>query len=582
MPRGCEKDVFKTWDGTELFCRSWAPETNSNKALILIHRGHEHSGRLQELLDTLDMPDFWAFSWDNRGHGKSPGDRGHAPSYSTLVRDLDAFVRHVCQKHGIPMENVAIVANSVGAVTAAAWVHDYAPRIRCMVLAAPALRIKLYVPLAIPLLRLLLRFKSKATISSYVKSKMLTHDKEQSRAYDEDPLITRDIAVNILLGLHDTATRIMADAGAITTPTLILAGGSDWVVKNSAQRRLYKGLSSRVKRMAYYPGFYHAILFEKERSKPIAEAREFVLDCFKQDVDRTALLRADRGGYTRTEYDLLRQPAGFARGLGFKLQTMGMRSVGRLSEGIRVGCETGFDSGKSLDYVYDNKARGISPLGKMIDRGYLDAVGWKGIRVRRTHLAGMLKETVQNLITAGTPVRILDLATGCGRYVLDVLSEVKDKDVTALLRDWEPRNLGQGRESAKALGLKNVVFEQGDAFDKDSILAVSPKPNIVIISGLYELFSNNDMVIASLEGVAAVLEQGGCLLYTCQPWHPQVEIIARTLTNRDGVPWIMRRRTQAEMDELVRSVGLEKQGMLIDEYGIFTVSTALKRASGAP
>ena len=576
MPRAYEEDTFTTWDGTELFCRSWAPETASDKALILIHRGHEHSGRLQELLDTLDMPDFWAFAWDNRGHGKSPGERGHAPSYSALVRDLDAFVRYVCDKHAIPMENVAIVANSVGAVTAATWVHDYAPRIRAMVLAAPAFRIKLYLPFAIPLLRRLLRLKPGATISSYVKSRMLTHDEKQSRAYDDDPLITRNIAVNILLGLHDTATRIMADAGAIETPTLVLAGGADWVVRNSAQRRFYRRLSSSVKRMEHYPGFYHALLYEKERGKPIADAREFVLDSFDRAVDRTALLRADRGGYTRTEYDVLRQPAAFLRELGFRIQAAGMRTLGRLSKGVRIGCETGFDSGKSLDYVYDNQAHGTPPLGRLIDRGYLDAVGWKGIRDRRTHLAAMLKEAAQERIAAAEPVRVLDLATGCGRYVLDALVELRGQDVTALLRDWEPRNLEQGRESGKALGLDNVVFEQGDAFDKESILAVSPRPNVVIVSGLYELFSSNDMVIASLEGIAGVLQDGGRLLYTCQPWHPQVETIARTLTNRDGVPWIMRRRTQAEMDELVRSVGLKKQGMRIDEYGIFTVSVALK------
>lgn len=574
--RKSEEGIFRTFDGTELFYRSWPPQASSDKALILIHRGHEHSGRLQNLLDTLDMPDFWAFSWDNRGHGKSPGERGHAPSYSALVRDLDAFVKHVCAKHNVPIENVAIVANSVGAVTAAAWVHDYAPRIRSMVLAAPAFRIKLYVPFAIPLLRTLLKFNKKATISSYVKSKMLTHDQEQSRAYDNDELITRDIAVNILLGLNDAATRVMADAGAIETPTLVLSGGADWVVKNAAQRRFYEGLSSQMKQMELYPGFYHALFYEKDRNKPIAEARKFVLDSFKSEVDRTELLRADRGGHTRTEYDLLRQPATPLKDLCFKLQAASMNSAGRLSQGIRIGCETGFDSGRSLDYVYDNEARGVTSLGKMIDRSYLNAVGWKGIRIRRRHLASMLSDAIQQRIEAGQSVRILDLATGCGRYVLDAMVEAKDKDVTALLRDWEPRNLERGLESAKSLGLENVAFEQGDAFNKESILAATPKPNIVIVSGLYELFPDNDMILASLQGVAGVLQDGGCLLYTCQPWHPQVEMIARTLSNRDGVPWIMRRRTQAEMDELVRAVGLEKQEMLIDEYGIFTVSSAVK------
>jgi alpha-beta hydrolase superfamily lysophospholipase len=32
----------------------------------------------------------------------------------------------------------------------ATWAHDYAPGIRCMVLASPAFKVKLYVPFARP------------------------------------------------------------------------------------------------------------------------------------------------------------------------------------------------------------------------------------------------------------------------------------------------------------------------------------------------------------------------------------------------------------------------------------------------
>ena len=70
------------------------------------------------------------------------------------------------------------------------------------------------------------------------------------------------------------------------------------------------------------------------------------------------------------------------------------------------------------------------------------------------------------------------------------------------------------------------------------------------------------------------MDDGGYLIYTCQPWHPQVEFIARTLTNREGRPWIMRRRTQAEMDALVRAAGFEKVDQDVDPWGIFTVSLA--------
>ena len=70
------------------------------------------------------------------------------------------------------------------------------------------------------------------------------------------------------------------------------------------------------------------------------------------------------------------------------------------------------------------------------------------------------------------------------------------------------------------------------------------------------------------------MTEGGYLIYTGQPWHPQLEMIARVLTNREGQPWIMRRRTQEEMDDLVHAAGFHKQEMRVDEHGIFTVSLA--------
>ena len=57
---------------------------------------------------------------------------------------------------------------------------------------------------------------------------------------------------------------------------------------------------------------------------------------------------------------------------------------------------------------------------------------------------------------------------------------------------------------------------------------VSPSPTVAVVSGLYELFPDNDQVAAFAgEGIAAAVPPGGCLVYTGQPWHPQLELIAR-------------------------------------------------------
>jgi hypothetical protein len=119
----------------------------------------------------------------------------------------------------------------------------------------------------------------------------------------------------------------------------------------------------------------------------------------------------------------------------------------------------------------------------------------------------------------------------------------------------------------------------GDAFDGDALAAVTPRPTIAVVSGLYELFPDNEPVLRWLRGLAEAVEPGGHLVYTNQPWHPQVEFIARVLVNREGRPWIMRRRTQAEMDELVRTAGFQKISQEIDPWGIFTVSVARRVAN---
>jgi len=83
------------------------------------------------------------------------------------------------------------------------------------------------------------------------------------------------------------------------------------------------------------------------------------------------------------------------------------------------------------------------------------------------------------------------------------------------------------------------------------------------------------MVTNSLLGLADIMQEGSYLIYTGQPWHPQLEFIARALTShREGQAWVMRRRTQLEMDQLVEEAGFRKIDMRIDEWGIFTVSIA--------
>ncbi|MFC2751980.1 MAG: bifunctional alpha/beta hydrolase/class I SAM-dependent methyltransferase [Cardiobacterium sp.] len=577
-----QQKTFTTSDGTELFYRYRPAKDGSNdKAIVLFHRGHEHSGRLMYLADELGLDDFAFFAWDARGHGNSPGARGDSPGITTSVADIQDFMHHIAHHYHIAPENTAVIAQSVGAVLVATWLHDYAPPIRCAVLASPAFSVKLYVPFARSGLKLLHKLRGNFFVNSYVKAHYLTHDTARQEDFKRDPLIVRPISVRILLGLYDTAERIVADAQAITTPLLLLISGDDKVVHHQPQHDFYNHLGSHYKARHILPGFYHDTLGEAERERAFALIRPFIRARFAAPWQAVDVTDAHLASASRVEADELATPLPrlSLRGLWWALYRAGMRLGARWSEGLRIGQETGYDSGSTLDYVYQNEPRGSNFIGKLYDRHYLNAIGWRGIRQRKKNIGKAIALATTLLHKADKPVHVLDIASGHGRYILDALNEHVRAD-SIRLRDYSPINVAAGRELIAARGLETIAtFDEVNAFDRANYQHLSPRPTLGIVSGLHELFADNDLIQHSLDGFGDAIDTGGYLIYTGQPWHPQLEMIARALTShKAGSPdWVMRRRSQQEMDQLVAKAGFEKIHQWIDEYGIFTVSLARKK-----
>src|SRR5215475_12188721 len=100
-----------------------------------------------------------------------------------------------------------------------------------------------------------------------------------------------------------------------------------------------------------------------------------------------------------------------------------LKTMGNLSDGIRLGNRYGFDSGVMLDYVYKNQAGGKLLIGKLMDRIYLNAVGWRGIRLRKELVIQLLKKVVAEQLMRKTRIRYVDLACGGAEYDIEVLKD---------------------------------------------------------------------------------------------------------------------------------------------------------------
>ena len=600
------ESCYNAYDGTAIYYRYWLTmpltdikKSHINKAnqplrqVILLHRGHEHSGRLAELGEQFAKAGYQVFAWDARGNGRSGGIKDHAESVTELERDLDGFVQLVIGQTGIAIEDTLIVASSIGAVLAAAWVHDYAPSIRGMILGTPALSIRLYMPFAIPSLKVARTLGLMSRVSSYVKAQVLTHDKDAQQAYNADPLISNSISTDLLIDTHATGQRLLDDAGAITVPTFVLCAGKDYVVDKQAERTFYEAINTPTKRWQLYPDSYHAIFHETNKADVFSDCIDFAEQVFSTHVQAPDLSTAHLNSASKDKVDRL---AIKPFNPSFAITRFAMQKFGHVSDAIATGLEHGFDSGHSLDHVYYNQPSGQNKFGQAIDKFYLSNIGWQGIRIRRAHILELariafadIEDKNQNSTKPYKP-KLLDIASGHGFYAFDLLTEFTG--LHAELRDYEMHNIQALQAKAEQLAIADrVIACQKDAFDAASykgIKSVSTSVkgealktsgfDIAISSGVFELFSDNALPATALAGIYDSLKADGYLIYTNQPWHPEQEFISKTLNNHRGSSWVMRCRSQAEMDQLVERAGFKKVAMRIDRFGIFTVSLAIKTA----
>ncbi len=261
--------------------------------------------------------------------------------------------------------------------------------------------------------------------------------------------------------------------------------------------------------------------------------------------------------------------------LRWRAMRVALRLAAHISDGIATGYRHGFDSGSMLDYVYRNKAQGIPILGRLADRIYLNQIGWRGIRARRVLLDRTLRGIIDDRRAAGRSTHIVDIAAGPGRYLLELVAEIDRGDLSVVCRDLDVEGQRQGRVLAEQLGLREVRFERGDATDPDDLARVSPVPDIVIASGIYEIIADATAIQRSMRGVYGLLPGDGAFVFTTQVMHPQLDLIANVLPNRNGDPWIMPVRPVAQVEQWARSAGFGAVRTEVEPHGLFAVTLAV-------
>lgn len=258
-----EKKV-KSFDGTELFCVKNLV-ANPKAVLVIVHGLCEHLGRYNYLTEKLNKFDYSVYRFDNRGHGKSGGERGYIEDFQYFFDDADVIVDlAMTENKGIP---VFMLGHSMGGFITAGYGIKYRNKLKGQILSGAAV---IELPLAEGVKKDNFFEKKPRAILPNSLSSLICRDKSVVKAYDDDPLVLKEFTAKLMgeFGVRGAAW-ISENIDKYEYPCLILHGGNDQIVTNECAKWMLANAKSKDKEMKIYEDCYHEILNEKDEKDTV-------------------------------------------------------------------------------------------------------------------------------------------------------------------------------------------------------------------------------------------------------------------------------------------------------------------------
>lgn len=249
-------------DGLQFHYQAWEPDGRPRAVVALVHGLGEHVARHAALGAALSKAGFALMGFDLRGHGRSGGLRGDAPSYDTLLDDIDGLMDWVRISH--PRLPVFLYGHSLGGGLVLNYTLRRAPRVRGVISSSPWL--KTAMPLT-PLQKFLSR--TVAPILPTLRQKwgrpsLLSRDHAIAGEFEHDPLAHGLISLRMYLECARAGEWALEHAQEFPAPLLLMHGTADRLTSWEASQD-FAARAGRKVTFRKWDAAYHELQNELQR-----------------------------------------------------------------------------------------------------------------------------------------------------------------------------------------------------------------------------------------------------------------------------------------------------------------------------
>lgn len=254
-----------TTDGLTLVGTYQKPLHEIKGVIAIIHGMGEHFGRYRHVAQFFANAGYATIGIDHRGHGRSEGKRGHAPSLDHLMDNIALLLKKAGELFGdLPL---VLYGHSLGGNLAANYVLRRKPKLKGLVLTSPYLKLAFSPPgWKVALAKGLAKILPSTTLPTELEEAALSRNQNVVKDYRNDPLVHDKMSASFFAAVHPAALYAIEHAGELRVPTLVMHGTGDRITSPEGSKEFAQNNTQFVT-LKLWESLYHETHNEPEKDQ---------------------------------------------------------------------------------------------------------------------------------------------------------------------------------------------------------------------------------------------------------------------------------------------------------------------------
>ena len=261
------KATVTTHDGLHLYV-VMNTVTRPLATVLIVHGLCEHQGRYEYPALRLNAQGFNVCRFDQRGHGRSDGQRTHYEVWTDISDDVRAVFDH-CRAEDASLP-FFILGHSMGGYAAACFATRFPGLASGFILSGAPTRYNLELVGPLPL------DMGDKEYLPFAMSVDDVSDPAVARSYADDPLVENKFTAGLMNCLGEGIGYLKAHPDRFTDPVLILQGLNDTMVAEQDSRELFAEIAAADKSLRIYAGLMHDLFEEFDKDLIIDDCLEWL------------------------------------------------------------------------------------------------------------------------------------------------------------------------------------------------------------------------------------------------------------------------------------------------------------------